>query len=176
MATPTKDFYKVLGVSESVSQNDLKKAYRKLAKEYHPDKNPGNPKAADRFKEIGEAYGLLSDPEKRKKYDHMRRFASLGFGRRPSSDGSRPPRAGGFSFEDLSDLGGLGDIFSSIFDRGKKPEPGKKKRLRQRATMSNTSSRSRSRRRSRAARSPSTCPSPRNAPPATGPARPAART
>ncbi len=128
MRTPTKDFYKILGVSESISQNELKKAYRKLAKKYHPDKNPGNPKASDRFKEIGEAYAVLSDPEKRKQYDNMRRFASLGFGRRPSSTGAPPPGSGGFSFEDLSGLGGLGDIFSSIFDREKKPEPGKRKK------------------------------------------------
>ena len=131
MRSPTKDFYKILGVSESASQDELKEAYRKLAKKYHPDKNPGDPKAVDRFKAIGEGYGVLSDPEKRKKYDNMRRLASLGFGRRPSSGGSPPPGAGGFSFEDLSDLGGLGglgDIFSSIFDRGKRPEAEKKKR------------------------------------------------
>ncbi len=71
---------------------------------------------------------MLSDPEKRKKYDNMRRCSSLGFGRRPSPGGAPPPGTGGFSFEDLSDLGGLGDIFSSIFDRGQKPEPGKKKK------------------------------------------------
>jgi len=128
MRTPTKDFYKILGVSESASQDELKTAYRNLAKKYHPDKNPGNPKAAERFKEIGEGYGVLSDPKQRKKYDNMRRFASLGFGRRPSSGGSRAPEPGGFSFDDLSGLGGLGDIFSSIFDRGKRPEPGKKEK------------------------------------------------
>ena len=128
MSAPTKDYYKMLGVSESVSQEELKKAYRKLAKKYHPDANPGNPRAAERFKEIGEGYGVLSDPAKRKQYDNMRRFASFGFGgRQPSPGGPPPPGGGGFSFEDLSGMGGLGDIFSSILDRGRKPEPGKKK-------------------------------------------------
>lgn len=119
-----KDFYRILGVSEKADQAEIKKAYRKLAKKYHPDANADDPGASDRFKEVGEAYGVLSDPEKRKQYDQMRRFGGLGFGGgrggpgpRPGAGGA-PPGAGSFSFDDLQGLGGLGDLFSSIFDRG----------------------------------------------------------
>ena len=123
MSTATKDFYKTLGVSEKAKQDEIKKTYRKLAKKYHPDANASNPKAAERFKEIGEAYSVLSDPEKRKQYDNMRRLGSFGFGRgreAPKSGAPGPQPGGGFSFEDLQGFGGLGDIFTSIFDRGAK--------------------------------------------------------
>lgn len=117
-----KDFYKILGVAEKASQDEIKKAYRKLAKKYHPDANPDNPSAADRFKEVGEAYGVLSDPEKRKQYDQMRRLGAFGFGgggrAQPRPGPGGPPSGGAFSFDDLKDFGGLGDLFSSIFDRG----------------------------------------------------------
>ena len=125
MPQAEKDFYKILGVSEKAKSDEIKKAYRKLAKQYHPDANPDNPAAAERFKDIGEAYGVLSDSGKRKKYDQMRRLGAFGFPgtTRTGSSGRRPqPGAGaegGFTFDDL---GGLGDIFSSIFDRGKKAE------------------------------------------------------
>ncbi len=117
-----KDFYKILGVSDKASSDEIKKAYRKLAKRYHPDANPNDPAAAERFKEVGEAYGVLSDAEKRKQYDQMRRLGAFGFG--PGRPGGAPrstttaPGGGAFSFEDLKDFGGLGDLFSSIFDRG----------------------------------------------------------
>jgi molecular chaperone DnaJ len=125
-----KDFYQVLGVSDSASQDDIKKAYRKLAKQYHPDANPNNAKAADRFKEISEAHSTLADPEKRKQYDQMRRYGAFdGMPRRPSGAGAGagasrtrgfdPGDAQGFEF---GDLGGLGDIFSSIFGRGRQEE------------------------------------------------------
>ncbi len=123
MATATKDFYKTLGVSEKASQAEIKSAYRTLAKKYHPDVKPGDARAAGRFKGIGQAYAVLSDPEKRKHYDQMRRIPNLGFRRgRGAPRGSGAQASGGFSFEDLEGFGGLGDIFSSIFDRRPKTE------------------------------------------------------
>ena len=120
-----KDFYAVLGVSASASQDDIKKQYRKLAAKLHPDKNPSDAKAADRFKEISEAYQTLGDPEKRKQYDQMRQLGAFGgFGGFGGSrtGGARPGASGGgsgagFKFEefDIGGLGGLGDIFSSMF-------------------------------------------------------------
>ncbi|MEJ2503101.1 MAG: DnaJ domain-containing protein, partial [Gemmatimonadota bacterium] len=82
MPTATsKDYYQILGVSEKADASEIKKAYRKLAKQYHPDANQNDPKAADRFKEIGEAYAVLSDAEKRRQYDQMRRMGPFtGFG------------------------------------------------------------------------------------------------
>lgn len=121
MATATKDYYQILGVSESASADEIKKAYRKLAKQYHPDANRSDPNAGERFKEINEAYAVLSDPEKRKQYDQLRRFGGFDFRRGPGAGGMRFETApGGFSFEDLTGFGGLGDLFSSIFDFGRR--------------------------------------------------------
>lgn len=125
MATAgTKDYYQILGVSEKADASEIKKAYRKLAKQYHPDANENDPKAAERFKEIGEAYAVLSNPEKRKQYDQMRRmgpFAGMGGraggGARASGQGPGGVR---FNVDDLGDIGGLGDLFSSIFDFGRR--------------------------------------------------------
>lgn len=126
-----QDFYQVLGVAESATAEEIKKAYRRLAKQYHPDANPNNPAAAEKFKQISEAHSVLSDPEKRKKYDQMRKlgafdFAGRGAGARAGGRaGAQAP--GGFSeVFDFGDFGsmGLGDIFSSIFGRGgKRQEP-----------------------------------------------------
>jgi molecular chaperone DnaJ len=116
-----KDFYQVLGVSDTASQGDIKKAYRRLAKQYHPDANPNNSAAAERFKEISEAHSVLSDTEKRKQYDQMRRLGAFDGGPRRSSGGPRPagaPGDVGAEGFDFGDFGGLGDIFSSIFGRG----------------------------------------------------------
>jgi molecular chaperone DnaJ len=119
-----KDFYAVLGVSASASQDEIKKQYRKLAARYHPDKNPNDAKAADRFKEISEAYQVLGDAERRKQYDQMRQLGAFGgFGGRTGARPGTAPGAGGFPaggnfhFEDfdIGGLGGLGDIFSSMF-------------------------------------------------------------
>ncbi|WP_146339986.1 DnaJ C-terminal domain-containing protein [Nesterenkonia sp. NBAIMH1] len=99
-----KDFYKVLGVSKDATAEEIKKAYRRLARENHPDKNPDDPSAEQRFKDISEAHTVLSDPEKRREYDQIR---AMGSGAR-FSGGAGPGSAGGF--EDM--FGGLfGDRF-----------------------------------------------------------------
>ena len=123
-----KDFYAVLGVSASASQDEIKKQYRKLAARYHPDKNPNDAKAADRFKEISEAYQVLGDADRRKQYDQMRQLGAFGGfgggGRSGPRPGAGAPGGGGpggnFHFEDfdIGGLGGLGDIFSSMFGGG----------------------------------------------------------
>src|SRR5437667_8727671 len=117
----TKDYYTVLGVAPKATQEEIKKQYRKLASKHHPDKNPNDPKAAERFKEISEAYQVLGDAEKRKQYDQMRQLGAFGgFGGGARRGGPFGPGAAaggpgggpaGFRFEDLGDvgLGGLGD-------------------------------------------------------------------
>jgi molecular chaperone DnaJ len=121
-----KDFYQVLGVPDTATPPEIKKAYRRLAKQYHPDANPSNPQAAERFKEISEAHTVLSDPDQRSKYDRMRKYGAFGGATGRSPAGARP-RAGGPAADETSfDFGdiGLGDIFSSIFGaRGRKEEP-----------------------------------------------------
>jgi molecular chaperone DnaJ len=128
MAT-NKDYYAVLGMSASATQDEIKKQYRKLAAKHHPDKNQGDPKAADRFKEISEAYQVIGDKEKRKQYDQMRQLGAFGGGR-PGAGGRGTGFSGGFGtgqpgggnsrYEDfdIGGLGGLGDIFSSMFGGG----------------------------------------------------------
>ncbi len=112
----TKDFYKILGVSKIASAGDLKRAYRKLAQKYHPDKTHGNKAAEEKFKNVSEAYKVLSDPEKRKQYDMMREgfnpFAERFAGFRPRTGSTQQGPSSGFSFDDL---GGFGDILDSLF-------------------------------------------------------------
>ena len=125
MAT-NKDYYAVLGVSASATQDEIKKQYRKLAAKHHPDKNQSDPKAADRFKEISEAYQVIGDADKRKQYDQMRQLGAFGGGR-PGGGGPGAGFGAGFGgpggsyrYEefDIGGLGGLGDIFSSMFGGG----------------------------------------------------------
>ena len=126
MPTRPKDYYATLGVTSGAKPAEIKKSYRKLAKQYHPDANPDNPAAAEKFKEIAGAYDVLSDPDKRRKYDQVRRFGGLGGyggtgGYHPGAGrpAGQPGGADGRSFR-FDDVGGLGDIFSSIFDFGKR--------------------------------------------------------
>lgn len=105
-----KDFYKVLGVSKDASDADIKKAYRKLARKYHPDQNPGDEAAEKKFKEISEANTVLSDPEDRKQYDAIR---AMGSGARFSA-GAGGPGAGG-----QAGAGGFEDLFGDMFGGGR---------------------------------------------------------
>ncbi|MFJ7592715.1 molecular chaperone DnaJ [Streptomyces sp. NPDC097617] len=127
-----KDYYKVLGVPKDATEAEIKKAYRKLAREFHPDANKGDASAEERFKEISEANDILGDAKKRKEYDEARALFGNG--------GFRPGPGGGGSFNfDLGDLfggqqqgagqaggfgGGLGDVFGGLFNRGGGPGTG----------------------------------------------------
>ncbi|MGQ0717599.1 MAG: molecular chaperone DnaJ [Pseudonocardiales bacterium] len=116
-----KDFYAELGVSSTASAEDIKRAYRKLARQLHPDANPGDARAEARFKSVSEAYGVLSDPEKRKQYDEARSLFSGGF--RPGGGFGGPGSPGGFDLGDLfgtapgrtGDAGGLNDLLGGLF-------------------------------------------------------------
>ncbi len=115
-----KDYYKVLGVAKNASAAEIKKAYRKLAQQHHPDANPGNTQAEDRFKEIAAAYDVLGDQDKRKQYDQVRDMAASGFGSGGFSGGgggSGSGFPGGVRFEDLGDLG---DLFGGLFGGGRR--------------------------------------------------------
>src|SRR6185312_13714752 len=145
--TQQKDYYGALGVKKSASPEEIRKAFRKLARKYHPDVNPNDKKAEEKFKEISEANDVLSDPKKRKIYDQLGfysdnidpaaaeayarggGFGAGGFGSTPPG-GSRGGQGFDFSGFDFSDLGGAGgrssgsgggfrDIFSSIFGGGR---------------------------------------------------------
>ena len=103
-----KDFYKTLGVSESVTEKDLTKAYRKLARKYHPDANPNDSSAEDKFKEVSEAYDVLGDAERRKEYDELRKYGARGgLGGSPFGGGQGGSPGGGFGFENIEASGGI---------------------------------------------------------------------
>ena len=110
----SKDYYNVLGVDKNASDDEIKKAYRKMAMKFHPDKNPDNPEAESKFKEAAEAYDVLSTPDKKSNYD---RFGS-------ANGGGNPFGGGGFNMEDI--FSNFGDIFGSAFNQrysgGQKPQ------------------------------------------------------
>jgi molecular chaperone DnaJ len=107
-----KDYYKVLGVDESASAKDIKTAYRKLSRQFHPDANPGDAAAEERFKEISAAYDVVGDEAKRKEYDEVRRLGPVGGFGGPGGGGG----FGGFTTD--GNLGDLGDLLGGLFNRG----------------------------------------------------------
>jgi molecular chaperone DnaJ len=138
-----KDFYKELGVASDASQDEIKRVARKLLAENHPDRNPGNKTAEDRYKAVSEAKEVLTDPAKRKEYDETRRlFAGGGFGRRfNGGDFGGGFNVGGFggdgaefNLNDLFDAAGrtggtnIGDLFGGLFGRGASPRPSRPRR------------------------------------------------
>src|SRR6478735_4849895 len=124
-----KDFYAELGVKKDASADEIEKSYRKLARANHPDSNPGDSAKHEKFKKVAEAYDVVGDPDKRKKYDEMR---SLYAGGNPFGFGGQSPYSGGrtYNFEDLFDNaggtggtaggGGFGDMFGDLFGRGQR--------------------------------------------------------
>ena len=144
-ATTKEDYYKVLGVKRDAGQEDIRKAYKRLARKYHPDLNPGDKASEERFKLVQEAYDILSDPKKREMYDQVGFYSETGF--YPGAGGrttAGPPPGGfgfsGFDFSDFlgagpegsrperpTDFGGFSDMFSHLFHRGDRetgPQPG----------------------------------------------------
>src|SRR5882724_6577387 len=135
-SVPKHDYYETLGVSRSSSEDEIRKAYRKLARKYHPDLNPGDKAAEDRFKNVSEAYDVLNDKNKRQMYDQVGFYSDT-----PGAGGNAGPRGrshpnmdfGGFDFSDIlrnaqqesqarQESGSFKDIFSQFFRGGHQPE------------------------------------------------------
>ena len=139
MPTEAKDYYKALGLKRSASEDDIKKSYRRLARKYHPDVNPGDKAAEDRFKEVQEAYDILKDPKKKEMYDQYGFYSPQGFPGAGGPGGGKASDFGfsGFDFSDFSEAagngpggagagqGGFSDLFSQFFrgGRGGRPQP-----------------------------------------------------
>ncbi len=126
-----KDLYEVLGVSKTASQEDIKKAFRKLARKFHPDVNPGNKAAEEKFKSINDAYETVSDPEKRKQYDQFGSMGDQGFNpfEQAQQQWRTDQQQGPFTYKysqniNMEDLG-FGDVFSEIFNRQTQGSRGK---------------------------------------------------
>src|SRR5437667_4599184 len=140
MAVDYKDYYKILGVDKKATEKEIRQAYRKLARKYHPDVNPGDKSAEEKFKEINEANEVLSDPEKRKKYDEVSNYYQQ-YGQWPGAAGfdSAGTGAGGEHYqyrtvneEDLRDIFGeqspFSDFFETFFHSDFSPEAGERRR------------------------------------------------
>ncbi len=128
-ATDFKDYYKILGVSKDATADDIKKAYRKLARKYHPDLNPGDEKAEAKFKEINEAQEVLSDPDKRSKYDQYGQYWEQGGQAPPGRSPGYSAGAGGFNNVDVggfdfSQYGNFEDFLNEILGRGGQAKSG----------------------------------------------------
>lgn len=116
-----KDYYKVLGVSKDAKPADIKKAFRKIARENHPDQHPGDQAAEQRFKEASEAHDILSDPDKRKEYDETRSLLGGGGFRFPRGGGGAPGASVEDLFRNAGPDGGLGDLLGNLFGQGAAP-------------------------------------------------------
>jgi molecular chaperone DnaJ len=110
-----KDYYEILGVSKTASEDEIKQSFRRLAMKYHPDRNPGDKTAEAKFKEVKEAYDILSDNKKRATYDQFGHAGFQGMGGGPGAAGF-----GGFDFNDLGDVFGFGDVFGEVFGMGRR--------------------------------------------------------
>src|SRR5258706_14554231 len=126
--TPKHDYYETLGVPRNASADDIRKAYRKLARKYHPDLNPGDKSSEDRFKNVQEAYDVLSDPKKRQMYDQFGFYSENGYpGAGPGGPGAQGPHPGmdfsGFDFSEFFS-GAAGSGAAGSAGAGRRAEPG----------------------------------------------------
>ena len=118
MAEQKRDYYEVLGVDRSASEDEIKKAYKKMARKYHPDLNPGDKSAEEKFKEVNEAYEVLSDANKKARYDQ---YGHAGVDPNFGAGGFGGGFDGGFDFSDLGDI--FGSFFGGGFGGGRRTNP-----------------------------------------------------